>query len=77
MQSAMPAEAFAHLGERIKGFAGGVGSVLFFENQDTLDALAKKTPAVQPLVVPWSNVVSGMAQYTGEKPFSACIWLDL
>jgi uncharacterized protein len=56
-------DAYKGLGKMISGFKQAYGTVLWFEDQDPLDALAKKNPLFGDLVPSWSDVSSGMHQY--------------
>lgn len=67
MQVALPAEAYASMESKFKDLSAGLGTVLFFENQETWDNLVKTSPRAAPMVSPWGNVVSGMAQYIGKN----------
>ncbi len=48
MESSLPAEAFAHFGDRIKGFAHGAGTVIVFEDQEAIEDLKKRQPVSDP-----------------------------
>lgn len=47
LKDAMPEGAYQALAPRVKGFRAGYGSVLWFEDQDALDTLKEKNPAIQ------------------------------
>lgn len=66
LESALPADAFKKMKTKVQGLAAGIGTILFFENQNTWDKLVEQSPRSKPMAEPWSNVVSGMLQYTGQ-----------
>ncbi|KAJ7160161.1 Nitroreductase-like protein [Mycena filopes] len=47
---------------KLKAFGGGYGSVLFFEDQAAIDAMAAKMPMAAPHFPGWSTAASGMLQ---------------
>ena len=55
--------------EKIHGFAAGAGTVLFFEDQNTIESLQKKFPLYAENFPKWSLEANGMLQYM--------IWLAL
>lgn len=58
----VPAEAFAPTEAKINGFAAGAGTVLFYEDQDTVRGLQEKFAAYANNFPIWSEQASGMAQ---------------
>lgn len=56
-------DAYKGLEKMISGFKSAYGTVLWLEDQDPLDALAKKNPLFGNLVPDWSDVSSGMHQF--------------
>lgn len=50
LKAAMPEAAYQALASRVKMFRAAYGSVLWFEDQDALDALKGKNPAIQASV---------------------------
>lgn len=75
----LPEDAFQAMKEKVQGLAAGIGTVLFFENQDVWSMLVESSPRAKPMVDPWSNVVSGMIQYAGEfieMPFTPFVHSD-
>lgn len=58
----VPAEAFAPTEAKINGFAAGAGTVLFYEDQDTVRGLQEKFAAYADNFPIWSEQASGMAQ---------------
>ena len=61
---------FDHLDKRIDAqFAPGYGTILFFEDQDTVDRMQKEDPLYAGRYGRWSNQSSGMLQYS--------VWMSL
>lgn len=58
----VPAEAFAPTEAKINSFAAGAGTVLFYEDQDTVRGLQEKFAAYAENFPIWSEQASGMAQ---------------
>lgn len=58
----VPAEAFAPTEAKINSFAAGAGTVLFYEDQDTVRSLQEKFAAYAENFPIWSEQASGMAQ---------------
>lgn len=57
-----PAEGFEKTEARLASFAAGVGTVLFYEDQDTVRGLQEKFPLYADNFPVWSEQSSGMAQ---------------
>ncbi|AUL46268.1 nitroreductase [Bordetella trematum] len=57
-----PAETFAQTEAKLKSFAAGVGTVLFFEDQDVVRGLQERFAAYAANFPIWSEQASGMAQ---------------
>ncbi len=57
-----PAEGFDKTEAKLKGFAAGVGTVLFFEDQDVVRGLQEKFALYADNFPVWSEQASGMAQ---------------
>ena len=66
MHDALPAEAWEEMEPKLSGLAAGYGTILFFENIEVWNKLVENNPRSKPMAGPWSNVTSGMLQYTGE-----------
>jgi uncharacterized protein len=49
------------------------GQVLWFEDQEALDALKSANPAVAPVVTEWSDHSNGMHQFLGSVPMTPLI----
>jgi len=57
-----PAEGFEKTEAKLKSFAAGVGTVLFFEDQDVVRSLQEKFALYADNFPVWSEQASGMAQ---------------
>lgn len=64
-----PAETFEATRRKLASFAGGIGTVLFFEDLDTVDALTARFPLYADKMQRYSHESGGMAQYA--------VWLTL
>ncbi len=63
-------ERFDHLSQKIDAqFAAGYGTILFFEDQNTVAEMQKKYPLYAGRYGRWSNQSSGMLQYS--------VWMSL
>ncbi|CEH14388.1 FATTY ACID REPRESSION MUTANT PROTEIN 2-RELATED [Ceraceosorus bombacis] len=54
--------ALAKQQKRLEAFAGATGTVLFFEDDASLEASAKRNPGMASQFSPWSLQSSGIAQ---------------
>ena len=63
MQKIVPAENFAQTEEKIKGFAAGGGTVLFFDETETVQAQQEKFPAYADNFPVWAQQANGMLQF--------------
>lgn len=63
LQKIVPAENFAATEEKIKGFANGYGSLLFFEDMAVVENLQQQFPLYSDNFPVWSNHSSGMLQH--------------
>jgi len=59
----VPADAFASTDAKLDAFAAGAGTVLFYEDQDTIAELQKKYPLYADNFPVFSEHSSGMAQF--------------
>ena len=59
----VPADQFEATEGRMNGFAGGYGTVLFFEDQDVIKGLQAKLPTFADNFPKWSQHSSGMLQF--------------
>lgn len=58
------ADEFAETAARIESFAAGAGTVLFYEDQDTVGSLQQQFPLYADNFPVWSEQASGMAQFS-------------
>lgn len=65
----VPAEAFAQTAAKLDSFAAGVGTVLFYEDQDVVKGLQEKFALYADNFPVWSEQSGGMAQFA--------VWLAL
>lgn len=63
LKGIVPAEGFAKTKEKLESFRAGRGTVLFFEDQQTVQALQQKFPLYKDNFPVWSLQGSGMLQY--------------
>ncbi|KAH8689613.1 Nitroreductase-like protein [Talaromyces proteolyticus] len=70
VQEEMPPAAQAFLTKRVVGFRGAYGTVLWFEDEDAIDILKQKNPAIQRLLPEWSSHSSGIHQFINWTAFS-------
>ena len=59
----VPEGGFAKTEAKVKGFAAGHGTVLFFEDQAVVERLQRDNPLYQDNFPPWSLQSSGMLQH--------------
>ncbi len=64
-----PSEQFEKTKEKLTSFSKGIGSILFFEEQHTIQMLQEKFSLYADNFPIWSMQSSGMLQY--------CVWLAL
>ncbi len=63
LRKIVPADAFAPTDAKITSFAAGAGTVLFYEDQDTIKSLQQQFKSYADNFPIWSEQASGMAQY--------------
>lgn len=63
LRKIVPEENFSSTEERINGFKNGYGTVLFFEDQETIKEFQKKFELYKDNFPTWSQQSSGMLQY--------------
>ena len=63
LKKRVPPERFGKTAEKIAGFAAGHGTVLFFEDQNTVRELQEENPKYSGSFPLWSLQSSGMLQY--------------
>ncbi|MFD0767489.1 nitroreductase family protein [Bacillus sp. CGMCC 1.60114] len=71
LRARVPAEKFDATVERLKGFREGVGTVLFFENQETVETMQENAPSYKEQFPFWSHQGSAMLQYATWMALSA------
>ena len=69
LKKVTPSENFETTKQKIQSFSKGIGTVLFFEEQHTIQALEEKFPLYKENFFIWSEQSSGMLQFA--------IWLGL
>ncbi len=63
LRTIVPAESFASTKQKVDSFSKGYGTVLFFEDQEVVEALQKQFPLYADNFPIWSNHSAGMHQY--------------
>ncbi len=63
LRARVPAENFAATEERLQGFKDGVGTILFFENQATIQQMQENAPSYKEQFPNWSHQGNAMLQY--------------
>ena len=63
LRKIIPADEFAPTEEKINSFNAGYGTVLFFEDYDTVEYLQKEFPTYKDNFPIWSKESSGMHQF--------------
>lgn len=63
LREIVPAEAFADTEAKIQSFSAAYGSILYFEEQDTVKALQEQFALYKDLFPKWSEHHSGMLQF--------------
>lgn len=63
VRTALEEKNHTFLGKMVGGFQEAYGTVLWFEDQDSLDGLAAKNPLFGNLVPEWGDCSSGMHQF--------------
>lgn len=63
LREIVPADAFASTEAKMGAFAAGAGTILFFEDQDTVKALQEKYPLYADDFSAFSEQSGGMAQF--------------
>ena len=58
-----PAEYFPNTQAKLASFAGGVGTILFFEDQDIIKGFQENVPLYAVNFPVWAEQSNGMAQY--------------
>lgn len=63
LRAVVPAEKFQPTQKKIASFSAGYGTILYFEEQDTITALQTKFPTYADNFPIWSQQSSGMLQF--------------
>ncbi|OTA32581.1 hypothetical protein BTJ68_06793 [Hortaea werneckii EXF-2000] len=63
LKAHVPEDKWEHTGNRIKGFRGGYGTILFYEDPEPIKALQTKLPTYADKFPTWSEHTSAMHQY--------------
>lgn len=63
LRERVPAERFSATEEKIKGFAAGHGTILFFEEMEITHGLEEKYPAYKHNFPLWGQQANGMLQF--------------
>ena len=63
LKKIVPEEEFDATAEKIKGFESGYGTILFFEDSDTLYEMQKKYPTYKDNFSIWAAQANGMLQF--------------
>ena len=63
LKSMISAEQFVKTQEKINSFAAGAGTILFYEDQDTVHKLQQQYPLYKDNFPIWSEQSSGIAQF--------------
>lgn len=63
LRARVPAERFAPTAAKIASFSAGYGTILYFEDMDTVEAMQKNVPAYAENFPIWSQQSAGMLQY--------------
>ncbi|WJY28937.1 nitroreductase family protein [Sporosarcina trichiuri] len=63
LKKIVPAENFGSTAQRMKMFAGGYGTILFFEDMQTVETLQEQFEEYKDNFPTWSQQSSGMLQY--------------
>lgn len=64
LRAIAPAENFAATEEKLRGFAAGVGTILFFEDDQVVKGLQEQFALYAEHFPTWSEHASGMAQFS-------------
>ncbi|WP_336769739.1 nitroreductase family protein [Bacillus bombysepticus] len=63
LRARVPAENFPATEERLNGFRGGNGTILFFENQETISTMQENAPMYKEHFPSWSHQGNAILQY--------------
>jgi len=63
LRKIVPADGFAKTAEKLESFAAGAGTVLFYEDQNSVKELQEQFPLYADNFPVWSEQASGIAQF--------------
>jgi len=63
LKKIVPEDQFADTQKKLDGFAAGYGTILFFEDSDTIYEMQKKYPAYKDNFTIWAAQANGMLQF--------------
>ncbi|PIT11059.1 nitroreductase [Snodgrassella alvi] len=63
LRAIVPADKFASTEAKINSFAAGIGTILFYEDQQTIASLQQQYPSYTEQFPIWSEQGSGIAQF--------------
>lgn len=63
LRKLVPADKFSKTEEKIKGFAAGEGTILFFDDEEVTNHLIKAFPLYADNFKPWAEQQNGMLQF--------------
>jgi hypothetical protein len=63
LQAIVPADQFADTEARLRGFASGYATVLFFEDQEVIESLQRQFPTYADRFPVWANHSSAILQF--------------
>lgn len=63
LKALVPADKFGKTEEKLKGFAAGAGTILYFDDSTTTEKLKKAFPAYAANFDPWAEQQNGMLQF--------------
>ncbi|MCX8749507.1 nitroreductase family protein [Snodgrassella sp. B3088] len=63
LRAIVPTDKFAPTEAKINGFAAGIGTILFYEDQQTIAGLQQQYPSYAEQFPIWSEQGSGIAQF--------------
>lgn len=71
LQKQVPEDRFASTEKKLAGFAGGNGTILFYEESETVEEMMKKQPLYKDLFPKWSQQNNAILQFCIWTAFSA------
>ena len=63
----LPEEKFTNANKRFQGFRAGYGTILFYEETDTIRTFQEKFKTYQDKFPGWSEQTNGMHQYVSKS----------